>query len=333
MTVVKPFNYLQEQFTIANNSAINDTRVSTKSIGAWLRIISKDKDWEISAKGMSTIYGEGEDFWRTCFKELCKYGYLVREPMRRDKGKFTKPTMILYPESQFEEPLEDELVNKLFSAKCSLSDDEIQKMLPKRIFRHGLTGTANPRQQKKEEQKKDIYKKTTTKKETPTAVVVPSFLKEIKFLTERQAKYLADNYTTEDLEKAVSYMKDYKKQIKSPKAFIEETIKGRFWENQPEDPLKARKLIDSNEEYVRTTLVQIVENKTTSDGFRMEVNNDSILFVHKKRIVDGCAEHYGFRFNQPDFIDQVIEFLKNRITEKQMNLLLKTKPKRDYKKT
>jgi hypothetical protein len=170
MSIVR--SKVSQNFTIVNNSVINDTEFDSKYMGTYLRLISKGEGWEISAHGLASLYPtNGIDFYRNAFKHMCKLGYLIRIPQPRVKGQYQKVVMELYDTRQIESNLSDEDVEKLFS-KEELSTEEIQKIYPKRVFRYGEAEEVNPTQQRTDKTSSSKKKETTTKTIPKTKEVV-----------------------------------------------------------------------------------------------------------------------------------------------------------------
>ena len=154
MTIIR-IRHIQTNFTTVSNAVINDTRLSHHALGIWLRLISKHDGWEISAAGVAALYPEnGRESVTRGFKELCKYGYMIKIPTPRKGGRYQTPIMELYSECHLDYELTDDQIDYLFS-KNEFSLEEIQKIYPKRVFRHGEPETIIPTQQKKDEQNKD----------------------------------------------------------------------------------------------------------------------------------------------------------------------------------
>ena len=75
-----------ENFTMINNSLIQDKRISWKARGMLIYILSLPDDWVIYAKEVQTHSPDGKASFATGMKELEKYGYIVKEYKRNDKG-------------------------------------------------------------------------------------------------------------------------------------------------------------------------------------------------------------------------------------------------------
>jgi len=235
MTIIR--SKVSQDFTILNNSVLNDKDFDSKYLGTYVRLISKSQDWEISISGLTTLYPtNGYDFYRAALKHMCKLGYLIRIPMPRLKGQFQKVNMELYGERQIDEQLKDEEVELLFG-KEDLSLEEIQKIYPKRIFPHGSFDTANTPQQRIDNQRKENYyqptKKPPNKKPLPedesnakaTPSVVVNFLDDLDIRPSLKQK-LINEHSQEKLEKIAERVKKWKGR-KNDEAAIQ-TVIDRF---------------------------------------------------------------------------------------------------------
>lgn len=75
-------------FTTLYNSALQDERLSLKTIGLFAIMQSFPENWEYSVSGLSARARVGRDTVRKCLKELENAGYLVREQTHQEDGKF-----------------------------------------------------------------------------------------------------------------------------------------------------------------------------------------------------------------------------------------------------
>jgi hypothetical protein len=80
--VVKDKNY-----TTINNTIIRDKRISTKTKGFFITIMSLPDDWDFSVSGMNSIMQEGKTFIYSCIEELESFGYLDKKRKRNQQGK------------------------------------------------------------------------------------------------------------------------------------------------------------------------------------------------------------------------------------------------------
>lgn len=87
-------------FTVLQNSALRDTRLSLKTKGLFAVLWSLPQDWEYSISGLASYIGVGKDTIRTSLKELEQAGYLTRHQEHRDGGRFGGYIYDISPESK-----------------------------------------------------------------------------------------------------------------------------------------------------------------------------------------------------------------------------------------
>ncbi len=90
-----------DHFTILSNAVLNDSRLSFRARGVLMWLLSKPADWRTrseSIAGQSPT--EGRDAIRTAMRELESLGYLVRQKIQDDRGRWHTLQTI------FEEPVD-----------------------------------------------------------------------------------------------------------------------------------------------------------------------------------------------------------------------------------
>lgn len=197
MTIIR--SKVSQNFTIINNEVINDKEFDSRYLGVYLRLISKDPNWEVSISGLAQMYPcNRRDFYRSALKHMCKLGYLIRIPQPRVNGRFQKVVMELHDSRQIDTPLKDKEVDLLFG-KEGLSEEEIQKIYPKRIFRHGFPDAENPIQQSTDEQSTDMSVLSRDEEEGENSG-------SIEYQTKEGRKYVSEDVIR-------NYLKDYSRRI------------------------------------------------------------------------------------------------------------------------
>ena len=78
----------KKNFTILDNTCIRDNRLSWKSKGLHTYLMSLPDGWEICMSDLKNRASDGRDSINTAVKELEKYGYMLRELKRTEKGCF-----------------------------------------------------------------------------------------------------------------------------------------------------------------------------------------------------------------------------------------------------
>ena len=71
-----------DNFTTMSNCHLQDKRLSLKTKGLLSVMLSLPDDWNFSAKGLATLSPDSDEMVNQSLKELEKYGYLKRTPVR-----------------------------------------------------------------------------------------------------------------------------------------------------------------------------------------------------------------------------------------------------------
>lgn len=80
---------LADNFTILSNAAINDGRLSFRARGVLMWLLSKPADWRIRSESIAgQSPREGREAIRTAMRELEQLGYLVREKVQDERGRW-----------------------------------------------------------------------------------------------------------------------------------------------------------------------------------------------------------------------------------------------------
>lgn len=72
-------------YTVLNRAALNDTRLSWKAKGIIAYMLSMPDDWVFHLEELMKHSTDGEKSFRSGFKELKNYGYVKRFPVYKDK--------------------------------------------------------------------------------------------------------------------------------------------------------------------------------------------------------------------------------------------------------
>lgn len=83
------------EYTVIQNSALRDPRLSLKTKGLFAVMISLPDDWEYSISGLASFVGVGRDAIRTSLQELKLAGYLLQEQAHDENGKFACSVYVL----------------------------------------------------------------------------------------------------------------------------------------------------------------------------------------------------------------------------------------------
>lgn len=93
-----------KNYTTINNTGLRDERLSWKAKGILAYILSLPDDWVFYMEEISTHAKDGIDSLRVGMKELKKFGYVRRFPVKNEKGKITNWETIIYEVPQVENP-------------------------------------------------------------------------------------------------------------------------------------------------------------------------------------------------------------------------------------
>lgn len=86
------------KFTIMPNTYLHDQSVSLNARGIMATMFSLPEDWDFSAAGLIKIVPDGARVVKGALKELEEHGYLIREQVKDDKGRFGKMNYTLVPD-------------------------------------------------------------------------------------------------------------------------------------------------------------------------------------------------------------------------------------------
>lgn len=87
-------------YTIMNNAAFKDDRLSAKSKGLMAYMLTLPDDWTFYETELQKHFTDGRDSIRKGLRELQDAGYLVKEQARKNDGKFSSPDWLLYDTAQ-----------------------------------------------------------------------------------------------------------------------------------------------------------------------------------------------------------------------------------------
>lgn len=87
-------------FTILDNAALRDPRLSLRARGLLVTCMSLPPDWSFSVRGLATLCKEGKDAVGSALVELEKAGYLRRNQLHGEGGAFGGTEYVFYEEAQ-----------------------------------------------------------------------------------------------------------------------------------------------------------------------------------------------------------------------------------------
>lgn len=75
-------------YTVLDNVALRDSRLSLKATGLWAYLMHLPKDWKFYFSHLTTIKTDSKDSLRSGVAELVRHGYLAIERERQANGRF-----------------------------------------------------------------------------------------------------------------------------------------------------------------------------------------------------------------------------------------------------
>ena len=75
-------------FTVMSNYHFKEKKMSLKAKGLLSLMLSLPDDWDFSISGLATLSKDGKDSIMSALSELEKFGYLTRQRLTDDKGRF-----------------------------------------------------------------------------------------------------------------------------------------------------------------------------------------------------------------------------------------------------
>lgn len=89
----------KDSYTIVNNTILEEARLSFRSKGVLVYLLSKPDYWSVSERHLATVGDEGVTAIRSALKELESAGYILRKRSTGEDGRF-KWESIVYDEPQ-----------------------------------------------------------------------------------------------------------------------------------------------------------------------------------------------------------------------------------------
>lgn len=83
-------------FTVVQNSIVNDERLSLEAIGLLTWLLSKPDNWRVIQNHIGAVFKIGRDKVRRLINELIECGYLQRQTVRDEAGEFVGVDYIIY---------------------------------------------------------------------------------------------------------------------------------------------------------------------------------------------------------------------------------------------
>ncbi len=83
-------------FTVLDNTAAQDARLSFKALGIHTYLMTKPDNWQVYSRHLATTHTDGRDAVLAGLKELEDNGYLIRRKLQDEQGKFVGYESVLY---------------------------------------------------------------------------------------------------------------------------------------------------------------------------------------------------------------------------------------------
>lgn len=93
MRIIGPF---QKGYVVVNNAVLNDTSLSWKAKGLFIYLWYQDEEQELCEAEIAKHSTNGLSSLRSGLKELEQQGYLKRQRVRNEQGKFEEKEWILF---------------------------------------------------------------------------------------------------------------------------------------------------------------------------------------------------------------------------------------------
>jgi hypothetical protein len=98
---------VRHRFTAVDRRAINDTNLSFRARGLLVWLLDKPDGWRVNSTEIAQHCKEGRDAIRACLSELEAGGYLSRERVRTDAGKWITESVLREIPDAWESATED----------------------------------------------------------------------------------------------------------------------------------------------------------------------------------------------------------------------------------
>ena len=102
MAIIRVKKDKDNPYFMMNRTAMEDENLSFKSKGIFSYLMSKPDDWKCQVEDLKKHAKDGRDSIYAGLKELRKFGYLIKRPVKNNKGK-----IIAWEEILFETPQEE----------------------------------------------------------------------------------------------------------------------------------------------------------------------------------------------------------------------------------
>ena len=120
-------------YTKVSNELLKGKELSLPAKGLLITMLSLPDDWSYSTLGLTSIVKESKNTIHRLLKELESKNYLIRKPIRDDKGRFVKYDYVIYelpyPNIRNMDISPDTQIWEMDHNKLNNNKDEIDKTL------------------------------------------------------------------------------------------------------------------------------------------------------------------------------------------------------------
>jgi hypothetical protein len=88
---------IKDNYGIAPNSLLNNKEMSLRAKGLFAYIQSKPDGWNFSAERIALSHVEGKESIMSALKELENHGYLIRQKIHGERGKWEQTYILTFP--------------------------------------------------------------------------------------------------------------------------------------------------------------------------------------------------------------------------------------------
>lgn len=94
-------------YTVMSNHHFKEKKMSLKAKGLLSLMLSLPDDWDYSISGLATLSKDGKDSIMSALAELEKFGYLTRQRVTDEKGRFAGVEYNIFETPQPQEPVSE----------------------------------------------------------------------------------------------------------------------------------------------------------------------------------------------------------------------------------
>ncbi|GGM16325.1 hypothetical protein [Deinococcus aerophilus] len=112
-------------FTVLDNTAANDERLSFKAVGIHTYLMTKPDDWQVYGSHLAKTHKDGRDAVYAGLKELEECGYLIRRVLRDESGKIVGRESVIFERPQAAPEKPSRTRGEPYSGKAALRESRV----------------------------------------------------------------------------------------------------------------------------------------------------------------------------------------------------------------